>query len=287
MRPPQQDLSQQQPGQSQQPGQLQQPGMQQQQPGMPPQQPGMQQPGMQQQQPQLGPMQDPMLAQQQQTQQTNLGFGQQPAPFNEPGMQFNDMNAMNQNKLMDPMLGPMDQQPLRDPVTGQQLRDPMTGQPLFGQQPKPGMDPMGQQQMNKAPEQQFDPITGMPLSQQQIEMNKANQPMIGPSFDQMNQMMGPQDPMQLGAKPPFGEINNNLLIGDKMKQPGAQFQPGQPMDPLSMQNSQLYAMENGRLPLSLSYLLPFRFPRHPRFQCFSARPEAVTRCLLEPSRTSP
>lgn len=257
MRPPQQqqDLSQQQPGQSQQPGQLQQPGMQQQQPGMQQQQPGMQQP-------QLGPMQDPMLAQQQ-TQQTNLGFGQQPAPFNEPGMQFNDMNAMNQNKLMDPMLGPMDQQPLRDPVTGQQLRDPMTGQPIFGQQPKPGMDPMGQQQqMNKAPEQQFDPITGMPLSQQQIEMNKANQPMLGPSFDQMNQMMGPQDPMQFGAKPPFGEINNNLLIGDKMKQPGAQFQSGQPMDPLSMQNSQLYAMENGRLPLSLtSCLSAFRATR--------------------------
>lgn len=259
--PPQQqpDLSQQQPGI---PGQLQQPGM-------PPQQ-----------QPQLGSMQDPMLAQQQQTQQTNLGFGQQP-PFNEPSLQqFNDMNAMNQqqqNKLIDPMLGPMDQ-PLRDPVTGQQLHDPMTGQPLFGQQPKqPGglMDPMGQQpqqqMMNKPPEQQFDPMTGMPLSQQQMEMNKANQQMIGPPFDQMNQInanLGQPglDPM-LGLKQPFGEINNNLLIGDKMKQqqqPSAQFplggppMPGQPplMDQLSMQNAQLYALENGRLPRSFAFSAP-------------------------------
>ena len=249
MRPPQPDLAQQQP--AQQPG-MQQPGMQPQQPGMPAQQPGMQPQ-------QLGPMQDPM----QQTQQANLGFGQQ---FNEPGAMFNDPMIQQPNKLMEPMMqGAMDQ-PLRDPVTGQPLRDPVTGQPLFGQKPP---DPMGQQgpmgpmgqQLNK-PDQAFDPITGMPLNQP-VDPNKPNQQMIGPPFDQMNQMnqmnaLAPMmDPM-LGPAKQFNEINNNLLIGDKLKQQqGAQFgqAPGQPfMDPLSMQNAQLYALENGRFAFRLASL---------------------------------
>ena len=167
-------------------------------------------------------------------------------------MMFND--PMQQNKIMDPMLGPMDQ-PLRDPVTGQ---------PIFGQQqqqkPAGMLDPMmGPQQMK--PPDQFDPITGMPLNQP-MDLNKPNQQMIGPPFDQMNAMtnLGQPDPM-LGPVKQFNEINNNLLIGDKMKQ-GAQFPPGAPfagpagqpqmpgqplIDPLSMQNAQLYALENGRL----------------------------------------
>ena len=192
------------------------------------QQPDLQQSGQLGQQ-QLGLMQDSLLNQQQTQQQNNLGFNQQSSQFNEQNQMFNDINAMNQplnqqqqqNKMMDPMLNAIDQQQ-------QQLRiDPVTGQPIFNQPPSQQqslMDNLNQQQnqmMNKQfdQQQQFDPITGLPITNQ-FDLNKQNQlnqQAIG--FDQMNNLGQPIDSM---LNKQFNEINNNLLIEDKMKQ-GPQF----------------------------------------------------------------